>query len=222
MKHFAMMFVAAYLLAACGGETQQTAAVVDAKQPWATFAAAVVAENYRRDPELAVDAGLHEYDGQMSDFSLEALAEQAEWLEATRDEAASYTDLVGIEAFERDYLIAALADQLFGLRDTGFPTSNPLFYSGGLSLSIYVDREYAPIEERIKGYTAYAAQIPALVKTMQTNLQPPLPAPFVEVGYGVFAGFADYLENTVPDLFSAVEDEQLLRQFEAAKVYCPN
>lgn len=163
-----------------------------------------------------MDAGLHEYDGQMSDLSLDALADDVAWLEASMREAASYTDLVGIEAFERDYLLNGLSDQLFSLRDMGFATSNPLFYAGAMSVSAYVDREYAPIEERIQAYTAYVKQLPAMLQVMQANLQPPLPAPYVEVGHGMFAGFAEYLETTVPGLFSAVEDEQLLREFAVA------
>jgi len=43
-----------------------------------------------------------------------------------------------------------------------------------------------------------------------------LPSPYIETAYGIFSGMADYLENTVPGLFSAVEDEQLQRQFAAA------
>ena len=211
------MFVAVFVLVGCGGGAEQAAVPeVETRQSWAVFAASVVAENYRRNPESAVDAGLHEYDGQMSDMSLEALADQSEWLDSTIDETASYVDLDGIEAFERDYLIAALSDQLFGLRDTGFARSNPLFYVRSLGLSVYIDREYAPIEERIKSYTEYAAQVPVLLQTMQKNLQPPLPAPYVEVGHGVLSGLAGYLETTVPELFSEVEDEQLLRQFDAA------
>ncbi len=217
MNKYATMFVAVILLAGCGGGAEQAAAPeVEARQSWAVFAASVVAENYRRNPESAVDAGLHEYDGQISDMSLEALADQAEWLNSSIDAAAGYSELDGTEAFERDYLIAALSDQLFSLQDTGFAQSNPLFYAGRLGMSVYIDREYAPVEERIKAYTTYASQVPGLLQTMQQNLQPPLPAPYVEVGHGIFSGLADYLENTVPELFSAVEDEQLLRQFDAA------
>jgi hypothetical protein len=217
MNKYATMFVAVILLAGCGGGAEQAAAPeVEARQSWAVFAASVVAENYRRNPESAVDAGLHEYDGQISDMSLEALADQAEWLNSSIDAAAGYSELDGTEAFERDYLIAALSDQLFSLQDTGFAQSNPLFYAGRLGMSVYIDREYAPVEERIKAYTTYASQVPGLLQTMQQNLQPPLPAPYVEVGHGIFSGLADYLENTVPELFSAVDDEQLLRQFDAA------
>jgi len=100
------------------------------------------------------------------------------------------------------------------LRDSNYPTKTPLYYSA--SVSVYVDREYAPIEDRIVAYTQYISQLPGMLETMRANLEPPLPAPFLETGHAVYAGFAGYLEDTVPGLFAEVEDEQLQRQFAAA------
>ncbi len=64
--------MAVLALAACGGGAKQVESTVAEKQPWEAFAANTIAEYYSRNPELAVDVGLHEYDGRMSDFSLEA------------------------------------------------------------------------------------------------------------------------------------------------------
>ena len=200
-------------LVGCSGGQQETT-TSDAALPWETFAARVIAEYYERNPETAVDAGLHEYDGLMSDYSLDALDEYASWLDDVVAETSAYENLEGIEAFERDYILAQMRGQLFWLRESDYPTKNPLFYTA--SVSVYVDREYAPLEERIVAYTKYVSQIPALVETMKTNLSPPLPTPYLEISHGVFSGFAGYLETTVPTLFADVDDEQLLRQFAAA------
>lgn len=216
-KFVTIVFVTFLVVTGCGGGVEQSAAIpADDKKPWAVFAAQVVTDYYRQNPENAVYAGLHEYDGQMSDLSMEALNEYAAWLETTSKLAASYTDLAGIEAFERNYLTTELEGQLFWIRDSEFATNNPVFYAEQISVSVYVDREYAPVEERIKAYTEYVAQIPKLLQTMRENLQPPLPAPYLEIGHGIFAGFATYLETTVPELFAAVDDEQLQRQFSEA------
>lgn len=212
-------FVAVLLFAAsCGGEHGTTSheAAVHEQAPWADYAAGVIDEYYRRNPEVAVDAGLHQYDGQASDLSLEAFEEYTAWLDGVAEEAGSYTELEGIEAFERDYLLQDVRSQLFGFRDLNFATNNPVVYSWSLGFGVYVDREYAPIEERIQAYTQYISQVPRMMQQMRENLQPPLPAPYVNVGHGIFAGLADYLANTVPGLFAEVEDEQLQRQFAAA------
>ena len=201
-------------LVGCGGGEEPVATSADAQLPWETFAAGVIAEYYERNPETAVDAGLHEYDGQMTDYSLEALADYADWLDSTVAAATSYEDIESIEAFERDYLLNHLRGELFWLRESDYPTKNPLYYSA--SVSVYVDREYAPIEQRIVAYTQYIAQLPAMLETMQANLEPPLPATFLETGHAVLAGFAGYINDTVPGLFAEVDDEQLQRQFAAA------
>jgi hypothetical protein len=198
------------LVAACGRSDR------DVQAPWADYAIGVIDEYYRRNPEVAVDAGLHAYDGQISDMSPAALEDYALWLDGVAESLAAYTELQGIEAFERDYFLQDIKSQLFQLRDLGFAKNNPIYYANQLGFSVYVDREYAPIEERIAAYSQYMAQVPALLQQMRDNLEPPLPAPYLEVAYRIFSGLADYLENTVPGLFAAVDDDNLQRQFRAA------
>ena len=216
-KSLLLAIVASILLAACGKSgVEEPAPVAESKQPWAEFAATVIDEYYARNPETAVDAGLHEYDGQISDLGMEAVDQYASWLDSVLAEAASYTDLDGIEAFERDYLSTAFEGELFWIRDSGFLTSNPLTYAGAIGISVYVDREYAPLAQRMRAYTQYMEQVPGMLAQMKENLQPPLPAPYVEMGYRVFAGLDEYLSTTVPEIFAPVADEQLQRRFRAA------
>lgn len=202
-------------LAACTKSAEEVPPVAQ-QQPWAEFVATVIDEYYRRNPELAVDAGLHEYDGQMSDMSLAAWNDYAAWVDSVIAEAATYTDLEGVEAFERDYLTTSLGGQVFWIRDSGFITNNPLTYTRAIDVGVYVDRDYAPLETRLRAYTTYVEQVPAMLEQMKENLQPPLPAPYVEMGYRIFSGMVEYLSTTVPGIFSPVENEQLQRRFKAA------
>ena len=212
MKALTTIAAVLVMLSACGDKP----APVAEKSDWKAFAATTIAEYYAQNPEIAVYAGLHEHDGQMSDVSLAAQARYAKWIDGIIAAANSYDSLTGIEAFERDYLITAIEGELFWIRDSGFATNNPVFYAQRISADIYIDREYAPIETRIVAYTKYVSQLPAMLQTMRANLQPPLPAPYIETAHAIFSGTADYLSNTVPGLFAAVEDEQLQRQFAAA------
>jgi hypothetical protein len=212
----ALICLSAISIAACGNDEATTAdVVVDTRPNWEEFAAKTVSEYYDRNPETAVGKGLHDYDGQMADKSMDALQAYDEWLDGVVTNASLYTDLEGVEAFERDYLITMMNSRLFTLRETDYATKNPLFYTG-LGISVYVDREYAPLEERMRAYTQYISQVPARFKTMKENLEPPLAAPFLRLGYGILSGLSGYLETTVPEIFSTVEDEQLQRQFAAA------
>ncbi len=215
IKSISLAAVASVALLACSAD-KGPAPVADARQPWADFVATVIDDYYRQNPESASDAGLHQYDGQMSDMSMAALEEYASWIDGVIAEAATYSELEGIEAFERDYLSTSLGGQRFWIRDSGFPTKNPLFYSRSIGISVFVDREYAPLDQRMQAYTQYMSQLPGLLGQMKENLKPPLPAPYVEMGHRVLSGLVEYLSTTVPEIFSPVEDEQAQRQFKAA------
>ena len=210
----ALLCVASLALVACGGgDDRATQVVAEQPVPWAEFVTITIDEYYRRNPERAVDAGLHQYDGKASDWSLAAMREYASWLQATIDAANSYGDLEGIEAFERDYLVHAFGGQAFWINDTDFLTKNPVAYTRRMDFGVYVDREYAPLDVRLKAYTEYMAHAPRMLQQMRDNLEPPLPAPYVEMGERILLGLADYLANTVPGLFADVDDEALQRQF---------
>jgi uncharacterized protein (DUF885 family) len=68
----------------------------------------------------------------------------------------------------------------------------------------------------LQAYTTYIEQLPGLLDTMKANLEPPLPAPYVEMGFLILDGMAQYLSTTVPEVFAPVENEQLQRRFKAA------
>ena len=215
IRNVTVALVAVFFIAACGGE-QATEQGQEEQLSWAAFQDKVLTEYHEHNPEQAVDAGLHQYDGMASDLSRESINAYIAWLEQTLSEIATYDQLEGGDAFDRDYLSQALRGDLFFVRDSGFMQTNPVAYAGSLGFSVYVDREYAPLEERIKAYTTYISEVPRMLEQMRANLQPPLPAPYVQTAYGMFSGLASYLEDTVPGLFADVEDVQLQRQFAAA------
>ena len=161
-------------LAACGGAEQQA---TEAREPWGEYVTRVVDEYYAHNPEVAVYQGLHQYDGQASDFSQASIDEYLSWLDETINATAAYDDLEGIEAFERDYLLQGLRADVFYARDSGFVYSNPITYAFSMSFEVYVDREYAPIEERIRAYTAYVSEVPRMLRQMRENLRTPAFSP---------------------------------------------
>ncbi|HEX5787744.1 MAG TPA: DUF885 domain-containing protein [Woeseiaceae bacterium] len=220
MKIATLILCSTLVLGACSKEAQPPAAAepaaAPAQAPWADFVTGAIDEYYALNPEVAVYAGKHEYDGQASDLSLEAVEAYVEWIDETVAAASAYVDLEGIEAFERDYLVQALRSDRFYVADSGFVRNNPVSYMGKLGFGVYVDREYAPLPERLARYTTYIAEVPGMLAQMRDNLEPPLPAPYVDTAHGMFAGLADYLGNTVPGLFAGVEDAELQGRFAAA------
>jgi hypothetical protein len=218
MKKLTLAVLAASLMfVACNGEQDgTTSTATEIKQTWAEYATSFVDEYYRRNPQTAVDAGLHQYDGQAADLSLAAFQEYAAWLEVARTDISDYASLVGTEAFERDYLLNVVNGELFWINDSEMLTKNPIWYSYYMGLSVYVDREYAPLDVRIKAYTEYVTHIPEMMRSMQANLEPPLPAPYIETGGRIFSGLVEYVRTTVPEIFATVDDERLQQEFMTA------
>jgi roadblock/LC7 domain-containing protein len=204
-------------LSGCSQIEDESATVTEAaRAPWAKLAAATVAEYYRRNPERAVNAGLHEYDGQISDLSPAAVADYVAWARNTRSEAAAYDDLEGMEAFERDYLVNKMDGEIFWGETSTYLSRSPAAYVNRLGFSAYLDREYAPLDIRLRGYTNYVSRFPAFFETMKSNLKPPLAGPLIEMSLARFGGLVAYMETTVPGIFSSVENEALQAEFTAA------
>lgn len=215
MTNYARVAALLFSITVLGACSQSEDSVVTemAKVSWAEFAETTVAEYYSLNPERAANAGLHQYDGQISDLSPDSVAEYLSWVRTIRSEAESYADLEGLDAFERDYLITAMNEEEFNFDTADYLSRNPAAYVGRLGFSVYIDREYAPLDVRMRGYLQYVAHFPAYFETMRSNLQPPLAAPFIEMSLARFGGLVSYLEMTVPGIFSGVEDEALQSEF---------
>jgi hypothetical protein len=77
---------------------------------------------------------------------------------------------------------------------------------------MYLTRNYAPLEVRMKAYIKYARAIPKMVTNIRENLQGPLPKTFVELGVAEFGGFAAFYKNEVAAVFAPVNDPDLQKQ----------
>jgi hypothetical protein len=202
----------ALLLGACGGERS-----AEAIPDWDRFAAGFIESYFRADPMFAVYQGRHEYDGQFSDWSEAGLEARAAELHAQRDSALAFP-LEGdtARAFERDYVVSRIDRDLFWMERADWPHRNPEYYTSSLDPNVYIAREYAPLPERMKSFTKYAANLPAAIAHIRTNLRTPMPSAYARIGNGRIAGLADYLEKDVPTVFAEVRDSSLERGFTTA------
>ena len=105
---------------------------------------------------------------------------------------------------------------LFYLEKVRYPFSNPYWYLGNLDPDMYLTRNYAPLDVRMKAYTKYARGIPKMASNIQANLKSPLPKTFVELGIAVFGGLADFYKKDVSPVFASVSDPDLQKQLNDA------
>ena len=213
------LFVAA-LAAGCAAPARMAppAPSASASPAWDTFVAQFLDGYFATHPDAAVGAGKHQYDGQLPDWSADGLAREAARLHAERDRAAAFPEatLDERQRFERDYLLAVADGELFWREQSGFPTSNPSWYSGGVDPNVYTTRPYAPLDVRLRAFTAYAENIPRATAQIQANMQTPLPRTYVALGQLVFGGMASYLRDDVPGIFASVADPAAQARFRTA------
>ncbi|MFK2905337.1 DUF885 domain-containing protein [Dyella ginsengisoli] len=224
--------ITAALLAGCSKEQAAPSGDAAAPAPAATvskastdktvaFGTAVdafIQGMFEHNPVFAANAGKHEYDGKLPDYSPTGLKATADWLHAQHDAFAAFTDdtLDATGRFQRDYVLAVIDGQLFWLEQSGFPYSNPAFYTGDLSPSMYLTRPYAPLADRMAAFVSYEEALPKALAQVKANFKTPLPASYIDLGVNSFGGFASFFKNDVPGIFANVKDKALQARFKAA------
>ena len=173
---------------------------------------------FQRNPVFAANAGKHAYDGKLPDYSAASLQANAQWLHAQRKVFAAFTDaqLDAQGRFHRDYALAVIDGALFWLEDSGFAYNNPAFYTGDLSPSMYLTREYAPLPQRMDAFIRYQEALPKAIAQIKANFKLPLPASYIELGVNSFGGYASFFASDVPAIFKDVQDATLQARLKAS------
>jgi hypothetical protein len=219
-------FIAAALIAGCRQSPETAAPATQAPAPAvandsAALASAVdafITGAFQHNPVFAANAGKHEFDGKLPDYSPAGLKATTDWLHAQRDVFAKFTDerLDDKGRFQREYVQSIIDGQLFWLEDSGFAYSNPAFYTGDLSPSMYLTRPYAPLPQRMAAFVTYQEALPKAIEQIKANLKLPLPATYVDLGVNSFGGFASFFKSDVPAIFAGVKDDALQARFKAS------
>ncbi|MGH8259662.1 MAG: DUF885 domain-containing protein [Steroidobacteraceae bacterium] len=222
----------AMLLASCGRQSAPAAAPAPSGSPatasrrsaaaqqsdWDDYANRFIADYFRARPIFAVEAGRHEFDGQMPDLSAAGLRKEIARLRTCRTQVLAFADaaLTPQQRFERDYLLSVIDTDLFWYDRAKSPFSNPAWYIDLLDPDVYLSRKYAPLETRMQGYIGYARAIPQIAVDIRANLRAPLPRTFIERGISGFGGYAQFFRHDVPKVFASVDDPAAQRQLTEA------
>jgi len=189
-----------------------------ASQEWDKLTASFIQSYFDAQPFFAAQSGRHEYDGQLPDLSNHGLRREISRLHDERDQIAAVDPktLEPRERFDREYLLAVVDKDLFWLEKTKFPVTNPGWYIDKIDPDMYLNRNYAALDVRMKAYIKYARGIPKMVNDIKANLQPPLPRTYVELGIAQFGGLAAFYSKDVAPVFASVSDPDLQKQLTEA------
>jgi uncharacterized protein (DUF885 family) len=211
--------VVATAVVRCGaqaGELPKSETATDAA--WDAYVERFLADYFVANPDFAVEAGKHEFDGQLPDWSEAGLRKEIARLHAEREKASAFKDaqLEQRRRFEREYLISRIDANLFWREVADAPHTSPFYYASSLDPDVYVSREYAPPETRIKSFTAYATNVPRALSQIKANLKLPMAKSLVQIGRRTIGGLAEFYAKDVPGIFASVKDAESQKAFKAA------
>jgi uncharacterized protein (DUF885 family) len=196
--------------AACSAQTQDAEYEAVAEEYVKTYFAA--------HPLQGTALGLHEYDGKISDYSRLALDAELSRLRRFDDRLAKFDPkkLSPRQSIDLRMLQAAVKRDLFEMQDMAVFERNPMVYVRAGEVNVYIKRNFAPLEDRVRSLIAIESQIPNILIAARTNLDDKLPKPFVELAIQIARGSADFLRKDLVAAVSGLKDEQLRVAFQAA------
>jgi uncharacterized protein (DUF885 family) len=162
--------------------------------------------------------GLHEYDGKITDYSRLALDAELSRLRRFDDRLTKFdpSKLSPRQSIDLRILQAAVKKELFQMQEMSIFERNPMVYARAADLNIYVQRNFAPLEDRVRSLTAIESQIPNILIAARTNLNDVLPKPYVELGIQIAKGASDFLKKSLPAAVTGLKDEQVRVAFQDA------
>jgi uncharacterized protein (DUF885 family) len=162
--------------------------------------------------------GLHEYDGKISDYSRLALDAELNRLQRFDDRLKKFdpSKLSARQSIDLRILQAAVKKDLFEMQDMSIFERNPMVYARAADVNVYIKRNFAPLEDRVRSLVAIESQIPNILIAARTNLNEQLPKPFVELAIQIAKGSADFLKKDLVAAVGGLKDEQLRAAFPEA------
>jgi uncharacterized protein (DUF885 family) len=162
--------------------------------------------------------GLHEYDGKITDYSRLALDAELSRLRRFDDRLAKFDPrkLSPRQSIDLRILQAAVKKDLFEMQDMSVFERNPMVYARAADVNIYIKRNFAPLEDRVRSLVAIESQIPNILIAARTNLNEVVPRPYVELAIQIAKGSAEFLKKDLVTAIGNLKDEQLRGAFHEA------
>jgi uncharacterized protein (DUF885 family) len=162
--------------------------------------------------------GLHEYDGKITDYSRLALDAELSRLRRFDDRLAKFDPgkLSPRQSIDLRILQAAVKKDLFEMQDMSVFERNPMVYARAVDVNVYIKRNFAPLEDRVRSLVAIESQIPNILIAARTNLNEVLPKPYVELAIQIAKGSAEFLKKDLVAAIGNLKDEQLRGAFHEA------
>jgi uncharacterized protein (DUF885 family) len=167
-------------------------------------------------PTNGTQAGFHQYDTQLEDYSRKQVDAQIAALKKydVQFQQLNPATLDTYSRGDREMLLGYIHATLHSLENVRFWEKNPDVYSSGITSSAFtiMSRKFAPPADRLRSLIAREKQMPQVFAAARANLKNS-PKVYVEVAIEQMPGSISFFENDVPQAFTKVTDQKLLAEF---------
>jgi uncharacterized protein (DUF885 family) len=169
-------------------------------------------------PAQGVALGYHQYDGKVTDMGKESMGKELGRLKdfVQKLGAIDTTSLSAKSFYDFRILRSAINNEIFNFEDMGTYNKNPMTYAGAVDISIYIKRNFAPLEDRVKSIIAIENNAPLVFTAAKENLKDSLPKPYIETAIEIARGTSDFLNRDLKVALKDVKNDSLMKAFNAA------
>jgi len=166
-------------------------------------------------PQDGTSLGLHEYDGKVSDYSMESINGEINRLKKYEKEllAIDTTALSSKILYDYKILLNSIRSDIFDFEVREGYRKNPMTYAGVIGVDIYIKRNFALLEDRLKSIIAIQKEASKVYENARKNLNDSLPKSYIETAILMAKGTAEFLGNDLILALKDVKDEQLMKEF---------
>ena len=168
-----------------------------------------IREHWDFMPTAGSRIGRHEYDGRLPDFSIGRIRRRVEQLHQTLAHLSALPSdpesngvLDGdprMDRLSRSLLEMFLRRELFNLEEMRTLENNPQRQVGYLGVGSYVQRDYAPLPDRLRSATSVLRQVPDFLATLDSLTDPELGGPVQDAAVRAYLGMASFYRTGLSD-----------------------
>ncbi len=211
-------FAAPALFARTSSEGQQPPAV-SADQAFTAFADRYFDGLFHFYPANATWAGIHSYDSELPGYSKREIeAEIARSRQALDELSHIPKDTLSHDnRVDARLLESSIRSELVDLDEVRMWEKDPDFYNTQIGVGVYtlVQRNFAPVNERLKSLVARLKRVPSIIASARDNLQNP-PSVYTTIATRQVAAQVDFFKNQLPQAVAGARNAALKAEFEEA------
>ena len=152
-------------------------------------------------PTVAAKLGLRQYDGMLPDLSTQGVRGRLTQIEAgLNDMGAIDPEYLSVQD-RMDYkmLELTLQKERHDLADLRILERDPMRHLGYLNVTNYIQRDYAPVPDRVRPLTQLLSQAPDFLDTAFSGLNQELGLPVLEMSIEAYEGMARFYRTDLQD-----------------------